>query len=58
MNTEELDRIFQQITIGKQKRELEALHVALHPFFGSFSTNNSPIVLWSRLSENSYKLII
>lgn len=58
MNVDELDRIFQQISTGKYKRELETLQAALQPFFGSFTPENPPLVLWTRLSENTYKLIM
>uniref|UniRef100_A0A914Z083 non-specific serine/threonine protein kinase n=1 Tax=Panagrolaimus superbus TaxID=310955 RepID=A0A914Z083_9BILA len=58
MNSEEFDRVFQQISVGKAKRELDALQSALKPFFGSFTTETSPLILWTRLSENTYKLIM
>lgn len=58
MNTEEFLIAVENISAGKQKRELDALCNAMKPFFTSFQNEISPLVIWTRLSENTYKLII
>lgn len=54
----ELDKVFQQVSVGKQKRELDSLFRALEPFFASFSSETPPIILWTRMAENTYKIIM
>jgi hypothetical protein len=56
---EELYTAFETLTkqAGRQKAEVEALHYALQPLFTT-ANYGSVIMLWTRLSEDFYKLLL